>query len=265
MTLHNGFLSSYGALAVAALLSVTTPTFAQTPSSPPPDPQAITSTPSSQPDETFLDMLDDTLGDFGRLPSRTTFTWLGLGAALALAAHAADDATSSSLAGSGTLDGVFEAGETMGTAGFQLAGAATSYVVGRVTDSRKVLEVGAELLRAQILTQAITGAIKVVARRDRPDGTRFSFPSGHASVTFASATVLHRHLGWKVGGPAYGVAAYVATSRIQEKRHFLSDVVFGAAVGIVAGRTVTIGRGGAAIAITPTATPAGAALTVTWD
>jgi hypothetical protein len=54
--------------------------------------------------------------------------------------------------------------------------------------------------------------------------------------------VLQRHFGWKVGAPAYGVAAYVAASRVEMKRHYLSDVAFGAALGIVAGRTVTVGR-----------------------
>jgi hypothetical protein len=39
--------------------------------------------------------------------------------------------------------------------------------------------------------------------------------------------------------PAYAFSSYVAASRLRENRHFLSDVVFGAAVGIIAGRTVT--------------------------
>jgi membrane-associated phospholipid phosphatase len=110
----------------------------------------------------------------------------------------------------------------------------------------------------------MTAAIKMSARRTRPDGTQFSFPSGHTSVTFASATVLQRNLGWKVGVPAYAAAAYVAASRIQEKRHFLSDVAFGAAVGIVAGRAVTIGRGEARFAMTPMAAPGGGGVAFTW-
>ena len=42
--------------------------------------------------------------------------------------------------------------------------------------------------------------------------------------------------------PAYAVAAYVGASRVQAGKHFTSDVVFGAALGIVAGRTVTLGN-----------------------
>jgi membrane-associated phospholipid phosphatase len=36
----------------------------------------------------------------------------------------------------------------------------------------------------------------------------------------------------------YGIASYVAASRLHDNRHYLSDVVFGAAVGTIAGRTV---------------------------
>jgi membrane-associated phospholipid phosphatase len=54
-------------------------------------------------------------------------------------------------------------------------------------------------------------------------------------VSFASATVLQRELGWKVGIPAYAVASFIGASRIEDKRHFLSDVAFGAAIGIARG------------------------------
>jgi len=115
------------------------------------------------------------------------------------------------------------------------------------------------VLRAQILSQAITGVVKKAAQRERPDGsdTR-SFPSGHTSVSFASATVLHREFGWKVGIPAYAAATYVGTARIEKKKHFLSDVAFGAAIGILSGRTVTIGSGNKRFAVTPVAAPGGA-------
>ena len=82
-------------------------------------------------------------------------------------------------------------------------------------------------------------------------------------MSFASATVLQRHFGWKVGLPAYAVASYVAASRVEMKRHYLSDVAFGAALGIVAGRSVTIG-GRHQFLLAPMATPAGAGISVNW-
>ena len=77
-------------------------------------------------------------------------------------------------------------------------------------------------------------------RRERPDGSGAnSFPSGHAADTMAFATALERHFNWKFYMPAYAAATYVAISRLHDNRHFASDVAAGAAVGIIAGRTVT--------------------------
>ena len=73
-----------------------------------------------------------------------------------------------------------------------------------------------------------------------------------------------RHFGWKVGIPAYGAASYVAASRLQTNRHYLSDVAFGAALGIVAGRTVTVGHGNARFAVAPVAAPGGGGIAFTW-
>ncbi len=60
------------------------------------------------------------------------------------------------------------------------------------------------------------------------------------------------------------MATYVAASRVQGKRHFLSDVAFGAALGIVAGRTVTFGHGDGRFAMAPAAVAGGGAVSFTW-
>jgi len=106
--------------------------------------------------------------------------------------------------------------------------------------------------------------LKYSIRRVRPHDTSFSFPSGHTAVSFASATVLQRHFGWKIGVPACALASYVGASRIQAKRHYFSDVAFGAALGIVAGRSVTVGRGDGCFAVAPMAAPGGGGVGFTW-
>jgi undecaprenyl-diphosphatase len=61
-----------------------------------------------------------------------------------------------------------------------------------------------------------------------------SFPSGHASSTFAVATVLARQ--WpRVGWVGYGVATWVAMSRVWRGSHFAGDVVAGMVAGVVVG------------------------------
>jgi membrane-associated phospholipid phosphatase len=202
----------------------------------------------------FVGVFKTTIDDFRRLPSQDTLTVLAIGGAIAAAGQTKDWDVSNGFSAS-RMRGMFEPGATIGGARAQLAGALATYTIGRVTGHRRVASVGTDLIRAQLLTQTLTAGIKLSARRHRPDGEEFSFPSGHSSVTFATATVLQRNFGWKAGVPAYAAATYVAASRVQMKRHFLSDVAFGAAIGIVAGRTVTVGRGRAQFAIAPTVSP----------
>jgi membrane-associated phospholipid phosphatase len=96
-----------------------------------------------------------------------------------------------------------------------------------------------DLIEAQLLSEATTQLIKQIVRRERPDNSGFGFPSGHAALTMASATVLQQHLGWKAAVPTYTIAAYVSVSRLHDNRHYISDVVAGATEGIIIGRAVT--------------------------
>jgi membrane-associated phospholipid phosphatase len=199
-------------------------------------------------------LFKSTVNDFRRLPSQESLTWLTIGAAVAATGQTKDWDVTNGFSQS-RMRGVFDAGKTIGGARAQMAGALAAYTIGRATGHGKVARVGGDLIRAQVLAQAMTAGIKLSARRNRPDGGEFSFPSGHTSVTFATATVVQRQFGWKAGVPAYAVASYVAASRVHVKRHFLSDVAFGAVVGVVAGRTVTVGLGKARFAVSPAASP----------
>src|SRR5260370_12066594 len=84
-----------------------------------------------------------------------------------------------------------------------------------------------ELIQSLAMSEALTQTLKYTTRRERPDQSgRNSFPSGHAADTFAFATALERHLGWRGAVPAYIFSSYVASSRLHENRHFFSDVLF---------------------------------------
>jgi membrane-associated phospholipid phosphatase len=222
-----------------------------------------TATSASSLGSPWTHLFTDTIRDFRRLPSRNSAEWLALGAVAAFGAHQADSGITRDLSRSGQLHETVEAGAFLGSTPFQLAGAAATFAIGRATDSPGIAAVGADLIRAQFLAEAMTIGVKQSIRRNRPEGTGFGFPSGHTTVTFASATVLQRHFGWKAGLPAYAVAGYVGISRVQMRRHYLSDVAFGAALGIVAGRTVTIGRG-RGLELAPMATPGGAGVSFKW-
>ena len=189
----------------------------------------------------FGRLFSATLTDLRNVPTRQNAALLAIGGGGAVAARPADVNFSNSLSASRSAEETLEAGAVVGGMPLQLGGAFLTYGLGRAFHNECVAAVGGELVRAQLIAQLFTYSIKGSVRRARPEGGGFSFPSGHTTAAFASATVLQRHFGWKVGIPAYGAASYVAASRIQGKRHYLSDVAFGAALGIVAGRTVNMG------------------------
>jgi PAP2 superfamily len=255
-------LASAQAPAVFELAPATKPATDTTPVLP--DPETPSRRGENLKRSAFADLFTSTVSDFRRLPSRDTLLWLSIGATTAGLTHMSDRPVSDGLSQSAFFGDTLKAGQLLGSAGVQHGAAFATYMIGRVTNKPKVALIGADLVQAQLIAQVLTEGVKKSVGRTRPDGTSYSFPSGHSSVTFATATVLQRDLGWKVGIPAYGLATYVAASRIQTKRHFLSDVAFGAALGIIAGRTVTVGRGDGRFAVAPMAVPGGGGVSFNW-
>ena len=86
-------------------------------------------------------------------------------------------------------------------------------------------------------TMAVVYAGKYGVGRLRPDGSQHnSFPSGHTAMVFSSATILHReygHLSPWVSVAGYSVATITGISRMLNNRHWLTDVIVGAGVGIL--------------------------------
>ena len=178
--------------------------------------------------------------NFKYLPSMENLYWAGAGGGLALAVHPFDDNVNEYLVGNDTAEKIFKTGEILGELGTLLGSASVVYAVGRIKDAPKVSHLGMDLIEALAMSEALTQTLKYTTRRERPDhSSKNSFPSGHAADTFAFATALERHLNWKYSIPAYVFSSYVALSRLPANRHWLSDAVFGSAVGIIAGRTVT--------------------------
>jgi membrane-associated phospholipid phosphatase len=120
--------------------------------------------------------------------------------------------------------------------------AALTYTLGRLTSNERTITTGKALIEAQILTFGVTSITKLSTGRKRPSGdkNRFSssFPSGHASASFALASVIDVMYGHKIGIPLYAFAGFIGFSRIVDNEHFLSDMLFGAVLGTVIGRTV---------------------------
>jgi hypothetical protein len=98
-----------------------------------------------------------------------------------------------------------------------------------------------EMLTASAAAYAIMGflvnALKYTTSVERPDGVdTHSFPSGHSATAFMMAELLTREYGelspW-VGVGAYSLASLTGAMRIANNKHWLSDVLTGAGLGIL--------------------------------
>jgi len=79
-----------------------------------------------------------------------------------------------------------------------------------------------------------TLALNSVIDKDSPNGkSSDAFPSGHATISFASAAFIQKRYGWRPGVPAYIVASYVGWLRVETDDHDSADVIGGAAIGII--------------------------------
>ena len=91
----------------------------------------------------------------------------------------------------------------------------------------------------------LVNGIKYTAKEMRPDGsTRNAWPSGHTATAFLAATILHKEYGmtrspWFSVG-AYTLATATGVMRVLNNRHWISDVLSGAGIGIL---SVELGYG----------------------
>lgn len=258
------------AIAAAIVLSTVAAAHAQTPASPDsgqaladaqpavaaapqqgtsPDPAQVPPKPAHT---GLAALVYETGRDFKAFPQReSTWVILGAGGALALLAHPADSSLNAHLVGKTWAENLWKPGHVVGGGWVMIPVPIGVYLLGRYVippakdapQTNKWSHVGFDLVRAQIVNEVLVQGIKFSVGRTRPNGGKYSFPSGHAAASFALASVLERHLGYRFAWPTVAIATYVGTSRLHDNVHYLSDVVFGAALGTAVGWTV-VGRHG---------------------
>lgn len=135
---------------------------------------------------------------------------------------------------------------------------------GKVLGHQGLYGVSSRALKSTLVSGAAAVAMKSMIGRERPTkapdspfnfhpfGFRdLSFPSGHSAVAFALATSFAREIdGQWDDALFFTLAALTGYSRMHDNKHWASDVVFGAGVGILSARlvhrreaTIAVGRG----------------------
>jgi membrane-associated phospholipid phosphatase len=162
-----------------------------------------------------------------------------------------------------TLDALSKVGDKTGSVAAIVVGPAL-WLLGRARGDSGTAVLGLRTSEAVILGGVTVTAIKVLAGRTRPfasadhspthwdlfggarsDSVR-SFASGHATEAAAAAVVLASEWrrqgmrGWQTLGPpsVYALATLTAASRVRDREHWMSDVVSGAAVGLLSALVV---------------------------
>ncbi len=199
----------------------------------------------------------DVAHDYRNFFSWNNAAWLGAGGLASLAVHPADEPIHEWVLESGTPPLPGEGGSIYGSQVLQVPVAVLWWIIGNAAGSERGAVAGRDMLRAQISVFSWTYVVKYAADRTRPNGDPRSFPSGHASTSFAMAMVLQEDYGWKLGVPAFVASTYTAASRVTDNQHWLSDVVFGAVLGMVSGRTVTVRLRDKRLKLVPLVVPGG--------
>ncbi len=130
------------------------------------------------------------------------------------------------------------------------------WVVGKLAHKPKWSTAAWHTIEATALAGGADQILKLVSGRSRPGedirpgsfhpfSGNVSFPSGHVTVAFAVASTLAKETGdkWWIDVLLYGFAANTARARINDDRHWLSDVVVGAALGHLGARFIERSRG----------------------
>jgi membrane-associated phospholipid phosphatase len=140
-----------------------------------------------------------------------------------------------------------EVGDVVGGLPFQFGLTGAALGVGYISKNKKWQNFALDNLQAQLFTGGITWVVKELTHRARPEtgennyawygpfngNGNESFFSGHTSLSFSTATMifLHADKKWWVGLLSYGTATAVGISRMQQQKHWGSDVLAGALVG----------------------------------
>jgi len=191
---------------------------------------------SDEPDlgDFFPDLVRNSVG----LLSTDNLVPLFVGAGSVAIVHTADHSLRDYFGRASRLGALESAGDNAGRSLLVASAVGGLLTAGQIQSDSRFRRFTYDLAQAAALTSLITSGLKVAVDRRRPSGDSYvSFPSGHTSSAFTIATVTAEHYGVWAAIPGYLGASLVAASRLDSEKHYLSDVVAGATIGYIVGRT----------------------------
>ena len=179
------------------------------------------------------DLWDDGLALF----NQENLWWLLGGAAMTLGVHEIEDPDGAArFLNKGIIDEFSDSGNIWGDIKVQAPLALVTWGLGGATDKPEIAELGYDLSRSLLLTYGTVSVLKIGIQRTRPNGDDYSFPSGHTAAAFSTAGVVSQRYGGWAGGVAIGLGVLTGMGRMEDMKHFASDVVAGATIGWIIGR-----------------------------
>lgn len=153
---------------------------------------------------------------------------------------AADDPVHGHFRGRNHATAFTNVGETVGQAYVMAPAVCGLLLAGHYSRNDRFHSFTYALAQGYAINAGLASALKSSSQRERPDGSDHrAFPSTHAASLFMIAAATESYFGKKAGILGYGIASYVAISRMAKDVHWTSDVVAGSTLGYIVGRTVS--------------------------
>ena len=128
-----------------------------------------------------------------------------------------------------------DSGNFYGTGFVEIGLSLGGWGVGKIAHSEKWRAFGFEAGTSLAETTALAWILKTAVHRTRPDGGPYSFPSGHCATAFSIVPAAWKYGGWKAGIPATLAGVITGLGRMEDNRHYLSDCLAGATLGLLCG------------------------------
>ena len=96
-----------------------------------------------------------------------------------------------------------------------------------------------QMIAGQILLNAVISPLKKSINRRRPNGRYKSFPSRHTATGFLASAIIHKELSEhrpELMHTGYALSLATGWLRMYRKKHWFTDVIGGAVMGMFFGR-----------------------------